>query len=192
MNKFSEYKCEIIAEETPKVVNHCHRCKKQRKFYCSEKFRVNAQQKVIDVWLIYNCIHCDSTWNFPILSRVRVDKINRELHQKFMSNDRETAWEYAFNIEKLRKLCSSVNTDIKYMVASDQIQAGVEGVTIKFISKYKFGLRLDKLLTEMLGISRSKLCQMVEHGQILTIPKVSIKSKLKGDMKIFIEALEMN
>lgn len=188
MNKCSEYNCEIIAEETPKVINNCHRCKKQTMFYCSEKFRVNAQQKNIDVWLIYNCVHCDSTWNFPVLSRVRVDKINREIHQKFMINDRETAWEYAFQIEKLRKLCSKVNTDIKYMVVSEQIKPEAGGVTIKLISKYKFGLRLDKLLSKILGISRSKLCQMAENGRILTNPQVSIKSKIKNDLKIIIEA----
>ncbi|WP_010275840.1 DUF1062 domain-containing protein [Paenibacillus senegalensis] len=193
MNKSKEYnfEIEIIAEETPQVITNCHKCKKQTMFYCSDKFRVNAQQKNIDVWLIYKCAYCDSTWNSPVLSRLHVNKISRELHQKFMSNDRETAWEYAFQIEKLRKLCSRVNTDIKYRVASKQIKPEAGDITIKLISKYKFGLRLDKVLAEILGIPRPKLCQLAESGEILTNPQVSIKSKIKDDLKITIKALEL-
>jgi hypothetical protein len=61
------------------------------------------------------------------------------------------------------------------------------GVTIKLISKYKVGLRLDKLLSEILGISRSNLCQLAENERILTDPQVNIKSKIKNDLKIIIE-----
>jgi len=109
-----EYRVEIIALETPKVLNSCHRCKKTTAFYCSEKFRVNAQQKRIDVWLIYKCEHCESTWNYSILSRVHTNSIDKVLHQKFMNNDRETAWQHAFQIDQLRKACKEVNTDIPY------------------------------------------------------------------------------
>lgn len=176
--------CEILAQETPNVLRNCHKCKKTTEFYCSEKFRVNAQQRIIDVWLIYNCLHCDSTWNFPILSRVQVDKINRELYQKFTCNDKETAWEYAFQIEKLRNLCSDVNTSIKYTVIKERFELEMGRVTINLVSKYKFDLRLDKLLAEILGISRSMLCQMAERGRILITPQVSIKGKIKEDLKI--------
>ncbi len=178
--------CEIIAQETPKVLRNCHTCKKTMEFYCSEKFRVNAQQKNIDVWLIYKCVQCASTWNYPILSRVHTGSINKELHKKFMSNDREVAWIYAFQIEQLKKLCGGVNTDIEYLIVGEQIDVEVESVMIHLSSKYKFDLRLDKVLKEILGISRSKLYQIEDHGGIVINPQVGIKSKVKEDLLISI------
>jgi hypothetical protein len=178
--------CEIIAQETPKVLRNCHTCKKTMEFYCSEKFRVNAQQKNIDVWLIYKCFQCASTWNYPILSRVHTGSINKELHKKFMSNDREVAWIYAFQIEELKKLCGGVNTDIEYLIVGEQIDVEVESVMIHLSSKYKFDLRLDKVLKEILDISRSKLYQMEDRGRIAINPQVGVKSKVKEDLLISI------
>ena len=178
--------CEIIAQETPKVIRNCHTCKKTMEFYCSEKFRVNAQQKNIDVWLIYKCVQCASTWNYPILSRVHTGSINKELHKKFMSNDREIAWIYAFQIEQLRKLCGGVNTDIEYLIVGEPIDVEVGSVMIYLSSKYKFEIRFDKVLKEILGISRATLYQMADHGRIVINPQVGIKSKVKEDLQISI------
>jgi len=155
-------------------------------FYCSEKFRVNAQQKNIDVWLIYKCVQCASTWNYPILSRVHTGSINKELHKKFMSNDREIAWIYAFQIEQLRKLCGGVNTDIEYLIVGEPIDVEVGSVMIYLSSKYKFEIRFDKVLKEILGISRATLYQMADHGRIVINPQVGIKSKVKEDLQISI------
>ncbi|GIQ69122.1 hypothetical protein XYCOK13_19460 [Xylanibacillus composti] len=184
--------CQIVAQEPPKVEHHCQACKKSAEFYCSEKFRVNAQQKHIDVWLIYKCVYCDSTWNLPVISRVRIGGIDKNLYQKFMNNDRETAWTYAFQIERLRKLCNSVNTNIKYTTVSKPIKLESGDVTIHLVSPYKFDLRLDKLLVQVLGISRSKLYQMVEGGRIRTKPQVSIKHKIKHDVEITIKGEASN
>lgn len=190
MNLSREYRVEIIALETPRVLYNCHRCKKTTEFYCSEKFRVNAQQKSIDVWLIYKCEHCDSTWNYPILSRVHTNSIDKDLHQKFMNNDGETAWKYAFQIDQLRKACDEVNTDIPYKLKMEAVDTREEVIKIFLFSKYKFDLRLDKLLKEILGVSRSKLYQMANCSSIITNPQVSMNSKLKEDLHITVTAID--
>lgn len=186
MSNTNKYKCEIIALETPKILNNCHRCKKTTEFYCSDKFRVNAQQKSIDVWLIYKCMHCDSTWNYTILSRVNSNSIDKDLHVSFMENDRETAWNYAFQVGQLRKYCHGVNTDIRYRVQMDPISVGENSIEIRLVSKYIFDLRIDKLLKEILGVSRTKLYQMFEDGNLITFPSINIKGKLKEDLSITI------
>ena len=38
----------------PQVLRHCKKCGQKTLFTCSEKFRVNAQQKTLDIWLIYS------------------------------------------------------------------------------------------------------------------------------------------
>jgi hypothetical protein len=179
--------CEIIAQETPKVTRNCHQCKQSTAFYSSDKFRVNAQQKSIDVWLIYKCVHCDSTWNYSILSRVHPDRMDSELHQRFMSNDRNTAWMYAFQIEQLRKVCSSVNMDIAYQVIRDEIHWDSEDIIIHVNFKYYFDLRLDKMLREILCVPRSKLYQMAEQAALHVSPPIPLKSKMKEVMQISIQ-----
>ena len=47
----------------------CSRCRDIRPFRCSEKFRLNANGKRLDAWLIYRCGSCDNTWNRPVLER---------------------------------------------------------------------------------------------------------------------------
>ena len=54
----------------PLVLRHCKKCGKTAEFICSGQFRVNAQRKYLDIWLIYKCAKCDTTWNAAVYSRV--------------------------------------------------------------------------------------------------------------------------
>jgi hypothetical protein len=81
-----------------------------------------------------------------------------------------------------------VNTEIEYVITGEQIEIEDGSVIIHLSSRFKFDLRLDKVLKEILGISRSMLYQMVDHGRILTNPQVNIKGKMKEDLQISIVA----
>jgi hypothetical protein len=178
---------EIVAQETPYIKRNCSKCKTNAEFYCSEKFRVNANQKIVDIWLIYNCTHCEGTWNYPILSRVNINKIDSMLIQKFMNNDKETIWYYAFQIKKLRKLCNDVITDIRYELRKEKLDSRSNEVTIRLCCKYDFGLRIDKLIAEILGISRSKVNKLSQNGSILLNPDMKMKSNVIDDLHITVK-----
>jgi hypothetical protein len=178
---------EIIAKETPYIKRNCSKCKTNTKFYCSEKFRVNANQKIVDIWLIYNCTHCEGTWNYPILSRVNINKIDSMLIQKFMNNDKETIWYYAFQINKLRKLCNDVITEIRYELRKEKLDSRTNEVTIRLCCKYNFGLRIDKIIAEILGISRSKVNKLSQNGTILLNPNIKMKSNVIDDLHITVK-----
>ncbi|MCC2250729.1 MAG: DUF1062 domain-containing protein [Bacillota bacterium] len=175
---------EIIALETPYIKRNCSKCKTNTEFYCSEKFRMNANQKLVDIWLIYNCIHCEGTWNYPILSRVNINKIESTLIQKFMNNDKETIWYYAFQINQLRKLCNDVDTDIRYELRKEKLNPLSSEVTIRICYKYDFGLRIDKLIAEIFAISRSKVNELSQNGTILLNPNIKMKSKVIDELQI--------
>ena len=59
----------IAPEIAPQPLINCNRCGTVKAYRCSEKFRVNANGKRIDVWLIYRCVDCDNSWNFGIFER---------------------------------------------------------------------------------------------------------------------------
>ncbi|WP_188455474.1 DUF1062 domain-containing protein [Virgibacillus oceani] len=178
---------EIVAQETPNVIRNCRNCKRSTEYFCSDKFRVNANQKIVDIWLIYKCIHCEGTWNCPILSRLNVNRIDPILHQKYMNNDKETIWHHAFQISKLRKLCDAVKNDINYEVRKEKSESVSDEATIRICCKYDFGLRIDKLLAEILDISRSKVSKMAKEETFLLYPTVSMKDKVIDDLQITVK-----
>ena len=58
-----------------------------RAFVCSERFRVNAQKKSLDVWLNYRCDSCEDVWKFPLLERRPVSELGPALDD-FARHDR--------------------------------------------------------------------------------------------------------
>jgi len=56
---------------------------------------VNGQKKNLDVWLIYKCTVCNTTWNLTILSRIAPRSIPPELLTGFHENDPDLANRYA-------------------------------------------------------------------------------------------------
>lgn len=73
------------------VYHRCGGCGKTRQFVNSEKFRVNANGSLVDIWLIYRCIKCKHSWNLTVYSRVRPSRLDPELYQRFLDNDSDLA-----------------------------------------------------------------------------------------------------
>ena len=46
---------EVQYQTPPPAVRYCKKCGSQKEFVSSGQFRVNAQRKYLDVWLIYKC-----------------------------------------------------------------------------------------------------------------------------------------
>ena len=69
----------------------CVRCRRRSGFVCTNRFRVNANQRVIDVWLLFSCERCGSRTRIPILERVPVSKISRQDLGAFHRNDAQMA-----------------------------------------------------------------------------------------------------
>ena len=85
------------------VCHRCGGCGKKQEFVNSGKFRVNANGKSVDVWLIYRCKKCKHSWNLTICERTKPGKIPRELFQAFQENDGETAMAYGRDAAFLKK-----------------------------------------------------------------------------------------
>lgn len=87
----------IIPNETPLIIKKCPRCEGDR-FVSSDKFRVNANKKIIDAWLIYKCTGCEYTHKRTLISRKLVSKIDRVLYQQLLDNHVDLAKQCAFNV----------------------------------------------------------------------------------------------
>lgn len=88
---------------TIKVYHRCGGCGKKAKFVNTGKFRINANGKSVDVWLIYQCAKCKHSWNLTIYERKKLSQISMEEYRLFLENDEDLAYYYGNNIEFLKR-----------------------------------------------------------------------------------------
>lgn len=182
---------ETVPLKTPVAIRNCPKCKKKSEFVCSELFRVNANKDKIDVWLVFRCAKCSSTWNETILSRTDKKLIDKELYQKYLANDKETAWKYCFDVQVMRKNKVQFEySGIEYVVegADADIESMMKtGCEIIIKSKYRFEPKLDTLLKEKLGISRKLVLELADSGCIALHNGADIrKQRIKDETIVFV------
>ena len=180
---------EVKVKNTPLLIKKCSHCDSDR-FYCSDKFRMNAQKKNIDVWLIYRCVKCDNTCNLTLLSRSKPDLIDKTLFHSFSMNDKDTAWKYAFSTEMERK--NNLRPDygsVEYEIIpntslEDLLNLSNEVIKIHIKCEFEFDLKLSSLIRRCFSLSANQVKRMFEDGIItITSNKPPQKHKVKdGDM----------
>ncbi|WP_027053101.1 DUF1062 domain-containing protein [Mesorhizobium erdmanii] len=165
----------------PQPLINCNRCGDVKAYRSSGKFRVNANGKRIDVWLVYRCVDCDNSWNFSIFERRNRRDIDPALLRALESNDPALARRHAFDIVALRNQVGRVEpfADVavhkrlvggaRESAAALELQLGLDMPT---------SLRLDRLLANELGISRSRL-QVLEERRLLAVDPDGAKALRK-------------
>lgn len=184
-------------KNTPLLIKKCSHCDSDR-FYCSDKFRMNAQKKNIDVWLIYRCVKCDNTCNLTLLSRSKPDLIDKTLFHSFSMNDKDAAWKYAFSTEMERK--NNLRLDygsVEYEVVPDTsledlLNLSNEVIKIHIKCEFEFDLKLSSLIRRCFSLSANQVKRMFEDG-IITISgnKPPQKHKVKDGDMILIQREEL-
>jgi len=166
--------------QPPLVRRHCSRCSGDMPFACSMKFRTNAQKKRIDVWLIYRCRACDTVWNLPILERMGVGEIAPEVFDDVARNDSALALRHAFDRTQL--MCHGAieeRPDVSIRKSQEEGCALKTGaITIALALALPCGLRLDRLLTSGLDISRAQLGRLHDTGALCLSP--ATRKALRG------------
>ena len=155
----------LHALETPRVPRRCPRCDAPRRFVSSGKFRLNAQKRRVDVWLIYNCPDCDDRWNAPLVERAVPEEIRG--YALYQDNDPATAWSCAFAV-------SGADLAVPWRV---ERTPGGPPLAVELRLADRLHVRLDRLLAAELGLSRAEVARRISgelrrpvaHGQVVTI-----------------------
>lgn len=161
------YHWKVVPSGTPTIIKNCSKCGNHSIFESSGNFRVNANQSLLDVWLIYQCRKCKSIWNMELLSRVQAKSIDKEIYHRYLQNDSTLAAEYAFDIAIHNHNKVSLSYDeINYEIIGEPIQHQKSSISIHLTSDYPLELRLDKLLSQHLCIPRTTLKRLHKDGRI--------------------------
>lgn len=171
--------------DLPTVLRYCKKCGKKSAFICSGEFRVNAQQKALDIWLIYKCIHCNTTWNSPIYSRVSPQKLGAALLEQFHSNDKNLATQYAMDISLLQRNGAQIKLPAFQVIGKDISLE--KPVCVKIQSRYVLPLKVSSVLRSKFGISQREFDALVLNGRILSNTGQDLKKCKLSSSEFLIE-----
>lgn len=165
-DQYVEIQWRIVALECPRVVRPCPQCRRTRPFHCTEKFRVNAQKRRVDVWLLYRCGECGTSWKASIFERCLPDDI-ADFH-RYQNNDAKLARSYAFDRAWLRCFSDDIDEAVAFRIdASDSRESANLRIAIAFEDPLR--IRLDRLLAMGLETSRSRVVKLWNEGAIVPL-----------------------
>lgn len=163
------YLCIVHSTQRPCVRRHCTRCGTPQLFACSDRFRLNANGRRLDAWLIYRCGACGERWNCEIFERRAPEAVPPSLLGGMQSNDPDLVDRYVRDVGLLRQRGVEVVAAKAIKVHSQALETQSADGTLRLAVQLPAGteLRLDRLLALALGISRSELGRLAKRGQIL-------------------------
>ncbi|MFC9610724.1 DUF1062 domain-containing protein [Streptomyces sp. NPDC056938] len=163
----------------PLVLRRCHTCASQR-FRANGKFRVNANHKLLDVWLLVLCTACGATTKLTVLERMNVRSVRPELLDRLHDNDPGLAAELLQDPVVQRRNRIALDWDNAWRLdtgGSDHLDREVIDVSVRFTARIP--VRPVRLIAEGCGLSRAEAGRLITEGKLVSA--VRLNSKLSDD-----------
>ncbi|MEL5957203.1 DUF1062 domain-containing protein [Streptomyces sp. CLV115] len=175
----------VIPTCLPVVLRRCHTCPSER-FRANGKFRVNANHKLIDVWLLVLCTSCGETAKLTVLERVNVRSVQPELLDRLHGNDVGLAAELLQDPVVQRRNRIALDWADAWRLdtgGSDHLDCEVIDVSVRFAARIP--VRPVRLIAEGCGLSRAEVGRLIAKGKIVSAVRLS--GKLSGDFAFMLK-----
>ncbi|MEU6821964.1 DUF1062 domain-containing protein [Streptomyces atriruber] len=181
----------------PLVLRRCHACASER-FRADGKFRVNANHKLIDAWLLALCTVCGETTKLTVLERKNVRSVRPELLDRMHANDPSLAAELLQDPVLRRRNRIAVDWDGAWRLdtggsgpdhldALDALDAidvpDVIDVSVRFAARIP--VRPVRLIAEGCGLSRAGVERLIEEGK--AVSAIRLNGKVSGDFTFMLK-----
>ncbi|MER5619213.1 DUF1062 domain-containing protein [Streptomyces sp. NPDC002215] len=169
----------------PLVRRRCHSCASER-FRTSGKFRVNANHKLIDAWLLALCALCGQTTKLTVLERMNVRSVRPELLDRLHGNDPGLAAELLQDPFIRRRNHIALDWDGAWRLdtgRSDHLDRELIDVSVRFAARIP--VRPVRLITEGFGLSRAEVERLITEGNVVSAVRLS--GKLSGDFAFMLK-----
>ncbi|GLW01326.1 DUF1062 domain-containing protein [Streptomyces lavendulae] len=163
----------------PTVLRRCPACAGDR-FRANGKFRVNANHKLLDAWLLVLCTACGDTAKLTVLERTHVRSIRPELLDRMHDNDPGLAAELLQDPALRRRNRIALDWDGAWRLdtgGSDHLDREVLDVSVRFAARIP--VRPVRLIAEGCGLSRAEAERLITEGRLVSAVRLS--GKLSGD-----------
>lgn len=139
------------------VLRPCPRCNEVRPFVSTGKFRVNANGRRLDVWLLYQCGDCAESWRLPVYERVQAAALDPERYDAFLRNDPEEAARCAADRGLLQRAGARLDGGEVAVTRPPLVLGAPLSVVLRLTGGR--GPRLDQLVARELGVSRAAVAR---------------------------------
>lgn len=169
----------------PLVRRRCPSCGSDT-FEASGKFRVNANGKLLDVWLLLKCTRCDRTVKATVIERSA--SIDPNLLRRFEDNDPDLVTEVLLDPATARKNRFTLEWAGSWEITSDpDVPCRQYPCSVRVTFADPIPLRPAQLIAHGLGVSRSKIKQMVDARLIVLPSKLGVKTCATFEFTIMAE-----
>lgn len=169
----------VVPTCLPLVRRRCHACASER-FRANGKFRVNANHKLLDAWLLVLCTDCGDTAKLSVLERVNVRSVRPELLDRLHDNDYGLAAELLQDPVVQRRNRIALDWDKAWRLdtgGSDHLDREVVDVAVHFAARIP--VRPARLIADGFGFSRAEVERLITEGSLVSAVRLS--GKLSGD-----------
>ena len=164
---YNKYKYKMLPEKAYSIIRNCGGCGCKTNYVSTNEFRVNANGNKVDVWLIYQCEKCKHTYNLSIHERVRPNEIKAE-YDKFLANDQVTALAYGTDKSLFIRNKAEIDTEhVTYVIHKEEIGKELQIEDLQIFNPYELKIRTDKVVAEILNLSRSEVKDLVRDKKII-------------------------
>ncbi|WBO64970.1 DUF1062 domain-containing protein [Streptomyces camelliae] len=163
----------------PTVLRRCHACASER-FRANGKFRVNANHKLLDAWLLVLCAACGETAKLTVLERVNVRSVRPELLDRMHDNDPDLAAELLQDPVVRRRNRIALDWAGAWRLdtgGSDHLDREVIDVSVRFAARIP--VRPVRLIAEGCALSRAEVERLLTEGSLVSA--VRLNGRLSGD-----------
>ncbi|MFE5481856.1 DUF1062 domain-containing protein [Streptomyces sp. NPDC056527] len=169
----------------PLVIRRCHTCASER-FRADGRFRVNANHKLIDAWLLVLCTTCGETAKLTVLERVNVRSVRPELLDRLHDNDPRLAAELFQDPAVRRRNRIALDWEDAWRLdtgGSDHLEREVLDVSVRFAARIP--VRPVRLIAEGCGLSRAEVERLITAGKV--VAAVRLNGRLSGDFTFMLK-----
>ncbi|MER5278364.1 DUF1062 domain-containing protein [Streptomyces sp. NPDC002809] len=163
----------------PLVVRRCHTCA-SGSFRANGKFRVNANHKLLDAWLLALCTSCGETTRLTVLERTHVRSVRPELLDRMHDNDPGLAAELLQDPVVRRRNRIALDWDGAWRLdtgGSDHLDREVIDIAVRFGAQIP--VRPARLIAEGCGLSRAEVERLIKEGKLVSAVRLS--GRVSGD-----------
>ncbi|MCX5192899.1 DUF1062 domain-containing protein [Streptomyces sp. NBC_00249] len=172
----------VVPTCLPVVLRRCHRCPSGR-FRAHGKFRVNANHKLLDAWLLALCAVCGDTTKITVLERVNVRSVRPEFLNRLHDNDPGLAAELLQDPVVRRRNRIALDWDDAWTLETDGSdrpdQSEGEAIEVSVRFPVRIPVRRLRIVAEGLGLSRAESERLLADGNLVSAVRLS--GKLRGD-----------
>ncbi|MEV6704808.1 DUF1062 domain-containing protein [Micromonospora wenchangensis] len=171
----------VVSERAlPTIVRSCVSCRSTR-HRPTGKIRVNANHKLLDVWLLICCELCGRTSKIPVHERVAVRALDRDRLLMFENNDPAVVRQLTMDATLARRAGHQLDwagtwrldTDLPFY---DLQRADAPPLEVIVRFELPAPVRVERLLTAGFGLGRPALRGMVDSGRIRLLLPVTARA----------------